>query len=174
MVSPTDATTPHLQKAFRAGQESSKSRNKDMIWRSNYLAKYNNDNISQNNLFTASWVVKILRFICLFTSISRFTLCHYRKNNNINTIDKNNNPKPNGWRNLWYALMLAWLLNTNSPTYAQTNNSNYNTTEQIDSSNIDKLNSIKSVKNTELTTELYYYRRYEIKKLLMLFWGFME
>lgn len=31
-----------------------------MIWRSNYLAKYNNDNISQNNLFTASWVVKRL------------------------------------------------------------------------------------------------------------------
>jgi len=51
--------------------------------------------------------------------------------NNINTIDKSNNPKPNSWRNLWYVLMLAGLLNTNSPTCAQTNDYNNTTTEQV-------------------------------------------
>jgi len=50
--------------------------------------------------------------------------------NNINTIDKNNNPKPNSRKNLWYILMLAGLLNANSPTYAQTNNYNNTSTEQ--------------------------------------------
>jgi len=62
--------------------------------------------------------------------------------NNINTIDKNNNPKPNGWKNLWYILMLAGLLNTNSPTYAQTNDHDNTFTEQV-TPQTNKLNWIK-------------------------------
>ena len=62
--------------------------------------------------------------------------------NNINTIDKNNNPKPNSRKNLWYIFMIAGLLNANSPIYAKTSNYNNTSTEQV-IPNANKLNWIK-------------------------------
>ena len=62
-----------------------------------------------------------------------FYLFIYTIMNNINTSNKNDNPKKyNSWRNLWYALILAWLLNVNAPTYANSNNyKNITTDEQV-------------------------------------------
>ena len=62
-----------------------------------------------------------------------FYLFVYTIMNNINIIDRNNNhKKSNGWRNLWYTLMIAWLLNVNTP-YANSNNYKNITTEQVKS-----------------------------------------
>ena len=72
-----------------------------------------------------------------------FYLFIYTIMNNINTINKNNNPKKhNSWRNLWYTLILAWLLNINTPTYAHPNNYKDITTEQVNS-NVNRINGIK-------------------------------
>lgn len=72
-----------------------------------------------------------------------FYLFIYSVMNNINTIDKNNNPKKlNSWRNLWYALMLAWLLNIHTPTYANSHSYKNISTEQVKSDS----NSINWIK----------------------------
>jgi len=49
----------------------------------------------------------------------------------LNTLDKRNHKRYNSWKNLWYALILAGLLDMNTPSYAQMNTPIKDATEQV-------------------------------------------
>jgi len=58
-----------------------------------------------------------------------FLICVFM--DKLNTPDKRNHKRYNSWRKLWYALVLAGLLDINTPTYAQTNTPIKDATEQV-------------------------------------------